>query len=78
MSDAISSERNGLGWFTSSYSNGAGGECVECALSDGRAHVRDSKTARGPVVTSARGPWQAFIRAVGQDQFAIPGGRRAR
>ncbi|MGW0913263.1 DUF397 domain-containing protein [Streptomyces sp. NPDC002784] len=71
----MSSELNKLGWFTSSYSNGAGGECVECALSEDRALVRDSKTASGPVVTSTRGPWQSFIRAVGQGQFAIPAGR---
>ncbi|WP_328876545.1 DUF397 domain-containing protein [Streptomyces sp. NBC_00287] len=71
----MSSELDGPAWFTSSYSNGAGGECVECALSDDHALVRDSKTARGPVVTFTRGPWQPFIRAVGRDQFGIPAGR---
>ncbi|MDT9700789.1 DUF397 domain-containing protein [Streptomyces sp. P17] len=75
MSSAVSGELDGPGWFTSSYSNGAGGECVECALSDDRARVRDSKTARGPVVTFTRGPWQSFIHAVEKDQFEISAGR---
>ncbi|MEU9731998.1 DUF397 domain-containing protein [Streptomyces sp. NPDC048002] len=67
--------RNAPEWFTSSYSNGAGGECVECALSDDHVLVRDSKTAGGPVLTSQRGPWQTFIRGVARGPFRIPVGQ---
>ncbi|MEK8143401.1 DUF397 domain-containing protein [Streptomyces sp. M10(2022)] len=35
-------------WQKSSYSNGAGGECVEVAGLCGSIGVRDSKQARGP------------------------------
>lgn len=55
-----------LTWFTSSYSNGAGGECVECALADGGALVRDSKAGGGPVI-AVRGPsWETFVRVLRQ------------
>ncbi|MET7682833.1 DUF397 domain-containing protein [Streptomyces sp. NPDC005423] len=51
-------------WFTSSYSNGAGGECVECALTDERALVRDSKGTEGPVLAVRGGAWGAFLEAL--------------
>ncbi|WP_079053461.1 DUF397 domain-containing protein [Streptomyces phaeochromogenes] len=54
-------------WFKSSYSNGAGGECVECAHSVDGAFVRDSKNARGPVLTIHLHAWRAFIRALDGD-----------
>ncbi|MFH9549014.1 DUF397 domain-containing protein [Streptomyces sp. NPDC051445] len=58
-------------WFTSSYSNGAGGECVECALpEDDGALVRDSKNAGGPVIVVRRGAWVSFIHAVKRDTEA--------
>ena len=57
-------------WFKSSYSNGAGGECVECARADGRLHVRDSKYADGPVVAVRAHAWRALIRALDCDALA--------
>ncbi|MET7603989.1 DUF397 domain-containing protein [Streptomyces avermitilis] len=51
-------------WFTSSYSNGAGGECVECASSDDNALIRDSKHLGGPVVGVPGLAWHAFVRAL--------------
>ncbi|MEV2196703.1 DUF397 domain-containing protein [Streptomyces phaeochromogenes] len=54
-------------WFKSSYSNGAGGECVECAHAVDGAFVRDSKNARGPVLTIRVHAWRAFIRALDGD-----------
>ncbi|MFD6289316.1 DUF397 domain-containing protein [Streptomyces sp. NPDC060205] len=51
-------------WFKSSYSNGAGGECVECAPAAGGALLRDSKDADGPVLTVRVHAWHAFIRAL--------------
>lgn len=50
-------------WFTSSYSNGAGGECVQCALTDRGALVRDSKSSEGPVVAVGGGSWRFFVKA---------------
>ncbi|MFI6465398.1 DUF397 domain-containing protein [Streptomyces sp. NPDC050538] len=63
MNSAEAGTRNRLVWFTSSYSNGAGGECVECAMADGRALVRDTKNATGPVVTVQSDPWHSFVQA---------------
>ncbi|WP_405561234.1 DUF397 domain-containing protein [Streptomyces sp. NBC_01180] len=57
------------GWFTSSYSNGAGGECVECAGAQDSVLVRDSKqplAARLEVRTAA---WAGFVEAVKSDQL---------
>ncbi|GGN53646.1 hypothetical protein GCM10011579_012040 [Streptomyces albiflavescens] len=54
-------------WFKSSYSNGAGGECVECAHSVDGALVRDSKRPCGPVVAFRAGVWWSFIQALGSD-----------
>ncbi|WP_307835379.1 DUF397 domain-containing protein [Streptomyces adelaidensis] len=51
-------------WFTSSYSNGAGGECVKCAISDDRTLVRDSKIAGGPVFIVRSDTWRSFVRAL--------------
>lgn len=48
-------------WFTSSYSNGSGGECVECARTVVGTLVRDSKQPEGPVLTVEAGAWRAFL-----------------
>ncbi|MDT0572862.1 DUF397 domain-containing protein [Streptomyces sp. DSM 3412] len=47
-------------WFRSSYSNGAGGECVECAISADLVLVRDSKVAEGTVVVRGDA-WRCFL-----------------
>ncbi|WP_149824771.1 DUF397 domain-containing protein [Streptomyces tailanensis] len=64
MSRAASSDNNRPTWFTSSYSNGAGGECVECAITRDHALVRDSKSLGGPVLALGSSSWQAFIRTL--------------
>ncbi|WP_079053965.1 DUF397 domain-containing protein [Streptomyces graminilatus] len=65
MSNAGSKVDGPLTWFTSSYSNGAGGECVECARADdGGALVRDSKSVGGPVIVVRGQGWQTFVRAL--------------
>lgn len=51
-------------WFRSSYSNGAGGECIECALTADNALVRDSKCETGPVIAVTSGAWRAFLVGV--------------
>lgn len=58
--------RSELCWFTSSYSSGAGGECVEVAVDTGAVHVRDSKQAAqgGPVLKVGSAAWAALLAAV--------------
>lgn len=48
-------------WLKSSYSSGAGGECVEVASRPGTVHVRDSKDKTGPIVSVAPDGWAAFV-----------------
>ncbi|WRZ92703.1 DUF397 domain-containing protein [Streptomyces sp. NBC_01007] len=50
-------------WFTSSYSNGAGGECVETAFIPTGVLVRDSKAPDGPQVTVSAEAWRKFLNA---------------
>ncbi|WP_077801017.1 DUF397 domain-containing protein [Streptomyces sp. JHA26] len=53
-------------WIKSSYSNGAGGECVECARVDDLVLVRDTKVG-DQVITEVGAPaWRAFTRAMGR------------
>jgi hypothetical protein len=51
-------------WFRSSYSNGAGGECVECARSGDDTLIRDSKATSGPIITVRSPAWRTFVRAL--------------
>lgn len=52
-------------WFKSSYSGGAGAECVEVAtLGGGTTAVRDSKDPEGGCLAFGAEAWGAFIRAV--------------
>lgn len=49
-------------WFKSSYSNGAGGECLECAMTPSQAVlVRDSKHTDGPVIPFSARSWAHFL-----------------
>ena len=59
--------RHRLTWFKSSYSSGAGGECIEVANCPGTVHVRDSKDAAGPVLPFAADAWAAFVGFAGRD-----------
>ncbi|GAA2482844.1 DUF397 domain-containing protein [Streptomyces sp. NPDC059506] len=52
---------SGLTWFKSSYSSGAGGECVEVAAGPGAVRVRDSKDKAGPVLSFSPEEWAAFV-----------------
>ncbi|GGS28713.1 hypothetical protein GCM10010269_79330 [Streptomyces humidus] len=51
----------GLAWFTSSYSGAEGGQCVEVAAGTGVVHIRDSKTAAGPVIRVSHETWAGFV-----------------
>ncbi|MEU3173131.1 DUF397 domain-containing protein [Streptomyces sp. NPDC007000] len=58
-----------LAWFRSSYSNGAGGECVECAITDDLTHIRDSKENAGGRSVSVRNEaWRPFVQTVRSEQ----------
>lgn len=50
-----------LSWFTSSYSSGAGGECVQVAPAPTDIYIRDSKTPTGPVLGVTARAWSDFI-----------------
>ncbi|MEU3950193.1 DUF397 domain-containing protein [Streptomyces sp. NPDC029526] len=55
------SQARALHWFTSTYSGGAGGECVEVAALPASVHVRDSKDTGRGVFTVSPAAWSAFV-----------------
>lgn len=63
--DMVYSEEIGqLDWFKASYSNGAGGECLECAIAPaGPILIRDSKRPQGDVLAFSPRAWTSFLRA---------------
>ncbi|MET9555743.1 DUF397 domain-containing protein [Streptomyces sp. NPDC006645] len=66
----VSSERFTV-WRKSSYSGGAGGECLEVADGHPVVPVRDSKLAHGgPVLVFPAVSWSAFISAVQKGSYA--------
>ncbi|MEV7137846.1 DUF397 domain-containing protein [Streptomyces tauricus] len=48
-------------WRVSSYSSGAGGECVEVASWLGLTHVCDSKDKASPIVSLTPTAWAEFV-----------------
>ncbi|MFJ2745348.1 DUF397 domain-containing protein [Streptomyces sp. NPDC087440] len=50
-----------LDWFTSSYSNDQGGQCVEVGVVPSVVHVRDSKDTSIPGISVSSASWTAFI-----------------
>lgn len=57
-------------WFTSSYSNNQGGECVETGrMRNGSMAVRDSKNPCGPAFVIPSIPWAEFVDALKNDQL---------
>ncbi|MFF6998448.1 DUF397 domain-containing protein [Streptomyces sp. NPDC008313] len=53
-----------LRWFRSSYSNGAGGECVECAYAGDHVFLRDTKIGDELVTAVRTEAWRTFTGAV--------------
>jgi hypothetical protein len=70
-SDGLTVEQvDGLKWRRSSYSNGAGGMCVEAAqLPGGEVAVRNSRAPYGPVVTFTALEWGAFLLGAKDAEF---------
>ncbi|OHV35629.1 MULTISPECIES: DUF397 domain-containing protein [Pseudofrankia] len=60
-----------LSWRTSSYSNGAGGMCVEVAPLAGGMVVRDSKNPAGPVLAFSAAEWDAFLAGARDGEFNL-------
>ncbi|WP_274914045.1 DUF397 domain-containing protein [Streptomyces sp. WZ-12] len=58
-------------WVKSSYSHG-NGECVEVAVLDDTVATRDSKQQSGPVVTTTREGWRAFLDGVVKGEVGRP------
>ncbi|MCE6993779.1 DUF397 domain-containing protein [Saccharothrix sp. S26] len=54
-------------WRKSSRSNGAGGNCVEVAVSADAFRVRDSKNATGPVLEFDSRAMATFLAGVKRD-----------
>ncbi|MFF8566297.1 DUF397 domain-containing protein [Streptomyces albidoflavus] len=56
---------SGAHWFTSSYSNGNGGQCVEGAVLDGgQMAIRDTKDRRRGAFVFEASAWGAFIDTI--------------
>jgi hypothetical protein len=56
------------GWRKSSYSNGAGANCVETAPAVGAVLVRDTKdNGAGPVLRVTRNDWDRFTATLRAD-----------
>jgi hypothetical protein len=53
-----------LRWFKSSYSGGAGSDCVEVALGKGTTGIRDSKVTQGSVLAVSADAFTAFLSGV--------------
>jgi hypothetical protein len=55
-----------LHWVKSSYSSGAGGECVEVAVAGGAVHVRDSKlvVGGGPLLRVGTVAWSVMLETM--------------
>ncbi|MFD4258299.1 DUF397 domain-containing protein [Streptomyces sp. NPDC058534] len=62
--DGLDRKGSSLAWIRSSYSNGAGGECVECAAGGDRIFVRDTKIGDSLMTSVGAAAWHAFTRAV--------------
>ena len=65
----MSSDLSRARWFTSSYSNGSGHECVEVALLARRVAVRDSKDRGGPVLAVRTPAWVSLLDGIRRSEF---------
>ncbi|MFJ3706803.1 DUF397 domain-containing protein [Streptomyces sp. NBC_01267] len=71
MNASLLAETSNHTWFTSSYSNGAGGECVECAPRQGGMLVRDSKRPHTAELSVSTMAWAGFVGAVRSGGFVM-------
>ncbi|WP_406325299.1 DUF397 domain-containing protein [Streptomyces niveus] len=66
----MTSSRTEPQWRKSSYSNGAGGECLEIAELAGVTAVRDSKQPSGPRIAIRQAAWADFVGALRASRLA--------
>lgn len=59
-----------IGWRKSSYSGGAGGDCLEVADGHATIPVRDSKAPAGPAVIFSADGWSSFVTALKSGDFS--------
>jgi len=59
----------GAVWRKSSYSDGAGNNCIEAATFPTAVGVRDSKTPEGEALVFPIASWAAFVNAAGVGEF---------
>ncbi|MFI8945041.1 DUF397 domain-containing protein [Streptomyces sp. NPDC053750] len=64
MNNRLDGVERHLTWFRSSYSNGAGGECVEGARDGGRILLRDTKLGDELVTAVGASAWHSFTDAM--------------
>ncbi|MGB6165697.1 MAG: DUF397 domain-containing protein [Pseudonocardiaceae bacterium] len=57
------------GWFTSSFSQGAGINCVEVNLARDAVYVRHSRHPGDAVIRYTHAEWDAFTRSVKANEF---------
>lgn len=53
-----------MSWRKSSFSEGPQTNCVEVALAEGEAAVRDSKNSSGPILAMSAAAWRIFVAGV--------------
>lgn len=58
--------------WTKSTRSTANGNCVECAVMDGRVAVRDSKDPEGPILLFSPEAWRGFVAGVRDGHFDLP------
>ena len=56
-------------WRKSSYSDGAGNNCIEAAVFPTTVGVRDSKAPEGDALVFPIASWAAFVNAAGVGEF---------
>ncbi|MQY16406.1 hypothetical protein SRB5_66050 [Streptomyces sp. RB5] len=67
----MSTDLSAARWRKSSYSNAAGGDCIEVADGyPGLIPVRDSKNPSGPALVFTADAWAAFVAAVAAGDVA--------
>ncbi len=70
MPDFANIDLGELSWRKSSYSNGAGGMCVQAAwLDDGTVLVRNLRMSAEVAVAFSADEWTCFVRGVKANEF---------
>lgn len=69
LKDGLRAQLPDAAWRKSSYSSPDGDNCVEVALLNGGAAVRDSNDPTGPALVFTTGEWDAFRRGAAAGEF---------